>query len=236
MEALIVSTFRAIRSLATPGMLGVFVFSIILTVVMLMGFVGIATSFFIWFAAQMHGSSLSAFMPWIGGVGAGLFAWCLFPGIMPIIISFFDDKIARVIEGYDYPDMKQPEKRSFWPEFLHDVRFAVMALLLNIVVLPLYLLPGVNLVLFYVLNGYLLGREFFVMAARRHMPLAEAEALRKRHSRSVLAAGIMLTLLATIPLINLLAPFWGVAVMVHLYHSKRGDAKVEVLPPNHFSV
>ena len=51
----------------------------------------------------------------------------------------------------------------FWPELLHDLGFTVKALLLNILVLPLYLVPVLNLVLFYWLNGRLLGREYFVM-------------------------------------------------------------------------
>ena len=96
--------------------------------------------------------------------------------------------------------------------------------------MPLYLLPLFNLCLFYLLNGYLLGREFFVMVARRHMPIETAEALRKAHSRPVTIAGIALALCATIPIANFFAPFWGIAVMTHLYH-RLTIVKSGVLPP-----
>src|SRR5262249_47955089 len=146
-----------------------------------------------------------------------MIAWFLFPGIMPVIVSFFDNRIADIIERQDYP-AAPAQPAEFLPEMLHDLRFSCVTILLNILVLPLYLFPLLFPFVFYGLNGYLLGREFFVMAARRHMPIVEAEALRKRHANSVLAAGVILTLLATIPIVNLFAPFWGIAIMVHLYH------------------
>ena len=228
MGELIAAAFRAVGSLLTPGMMGVFVLSIVVTLLTLFGFVVAASCFFSWVA--MH-YALAGYIPWLGGLGSALAAWMLFPGIMPIIISFFDMRITRVIEQHDYPASLQVTETLFWKEFWHDVRFSLKAVLLNILVLPLYLVPGVNLILFYWLNGYLLGREYFVMAARRHMPVAQAEALRRKHSGAVLGGGILLTLVATIPVVNLFAPFWGVAVMVHLYHLVSVRTEAIVLPP-----
>ena len=150
---------------------------------------------------------------------------------MPVIVSFFDSRIAAIIERQDYP-ASPVTASSFWPEMLHDLRFSAVVIVLNIAVLPLYVFFHVfSPVIFYLLNGYLLGREFFVMAARRHMPAYDAEALRKRHARPVLAAGVMLTVMATIPIVNLFAPFWGIAVMVHLYHRLAGTPSSQLLPP-----
>jgi uncharacterized protein involved in cysteine biosynthesis len=117
------------------------------------------------------------------------------------------------------------------PEIFHDARFTLTAIGLNLLVLPLYLVPGINLVLFYLLNGYLLGREFFVAMARRHMPINEAIQLRKDHSRIITLGGIGLAFLATIPLVNLFAPFWGVAMMTHLFHALKPEPKVKFLLP-----
>jgi len=232
MDVLIISSLRAVRSLFTPGMFSVFILSILVTIASLIGFITFSSMFFGWLSAHMENHpTLAHLLPWIGSIGATLIAWILFPGIMPVIVNFFDDRIARLIERHDYPTVIQ-RIPSFWPEFLHDMRFSAMAIGLNILVLPLYLLPVINLFLFYVLNGYLLGREFFSMAARRHLSIADTEILRKRYARTVMTAGIILTVLATVPVINLFAPFWGIAVMVHLYHGLARTPRVEILLPN----
>jgi CysZ protein len=217
MEAFFIAAARAVKSLFTPGMFGLFILTVALTIAALAGFVIFTSGFFIWLGNSLQGSSMAPLLPWLGSIGSVILAWLLFPGIMPIIASFFDDRIARTIEQHEYTAQTAREP-AFLPELLHDIRFALTAIFLNIVVLPLYLLPVINLILFYLLNGYLLGREFFVMSAKRHMAIAEAEMMRKRHGRVVMASGMALTLMATIPLLNLLAPFWGIALMVHLYH------------------
>lgn len=213
MDHLLYSFTRAIKSLFAPGMFSVIIFSVIITIIALIGFASITGIFFAWLGA--HFDSI-----WVGVIGTlGTFwvSWLLFPGVMPIIVSFFDNRIATLIERDDYPQMPTPKDHLFWLEFLHDAKFVCTTLTLNILVLPLYLVPMVNIVLFYLLNGYLLGREFFMMVARRHITITNANALRIKHSRIVTAAGMALTLMATIPFINLIAPFWGIAVMTHLY-------------------
>ena len=211
MHHLFFSSTRALGSLFAPGMFSVMIVCVLVTVVALFGFIASATTLFAWIFQD-------PMFTWAGGVGAGVLAWFLFPGIMPVIVNFFGERIGAIIERQDYPAGLPARQPAFWPEFLHDVRFSLVTICLNLLVLPLYLLPVINLFLFYLLNGYLLGREFFVMAARRHMPTAEAEALRKRHGRTTLIAGIALTVLATIPIVNLFAPFWGIALMTHLFH------------------
>ena len=231
MELFIVAALRALRSLFTPGMFGVFVLSILLTIAALIGFVTFSGVFFSWLGGHVQDTALAHFLPWIGTIGATMLAWALFPGIMPIIVNFFDDRIAILIERHDYPATPPARAPHFWNEFAHDVRFTLMAIALNILVIPLYFFPLLNLFVFFGLNGYLLGREFFSMVALRHIPLEEVERLRRLHHRTILTAGVALTVLATIPLVNLFAPFWGVAMMVHLYHILARTPASEVLPP-----
>src|SRR5687768_1946814 len=220
MEAVIKAGVRALGSIFAPGMFSVFVKSVLLTIAALIGFVMLTSTLFGWLSTQMGESPWAATLPWLGSVGSMLFAYFLFPTIMPIIVNFFDDRIARLIEQQDYPATIATNPTPFWSEFAHDARFSALAILLNILILPVYLL-----------NGYLLGREFFIMAARRHVPVATAEDLRRRHSRRVLVAGILLAVLATLPLVNFLAPFWGIAVMVHLYHQLAKTPETQILPP-----
>ncbi len=230
MERLINAALGAIGSIFASGMFGVFVKSLLLTLAALVGFVVLATSFAGIIASHLSDPAMASWVPMLSGFSAALFAYALFPGIMPIFVNFFDAKIATLIEKKDYPAAR-PIDPSFWPEFWHDVRFSLRAIGLNILVLPLYLIPLVNLFVFYALNGHLLGKEFFVMVARRYLPIEEALLLRKTHGRTIFAGGVMLTLLATIPILNLFAPFWGIALMTHLYHSLSNTQKIELLSP-----
>ena len=230
MDRLAQASFKSIGSIFAPGMLGVFMMSMGLTLLALLLFIVGATSASAWLSGHVTDPAIAAWLPWLTGIGGGMLAWFLFPGIMPLFVNFFDSRIATLIEQQDYP-LAKPINPPFWPELLHDVRFSVVAIMLNILVLPLYL-TGIGMLVFFLLNGHLLGKEFFVMVARRYVPLTEALALRKRHRRMIFIGGILLTVLATVPLLNLLAPFWGIAVMTHLYHRLTGTQKAELLLPD----
>jgi len=212
MEQLSISSVKAVSSLFIPGMLMILLKSLIVTILSLTLFFFGASSFFFWLFGA--GSWLS----WLGAFGSGVFAWFLFPAITPIIVNFFDTRIVGIIENHDYPNARKVQQPPFVNEFMHDVKFTAKALLLNMVALPFYLIPVFNLLLFYGLNGYLLGREFFVMVARQHMPIENAITLHKNHGRIVSLAGTSLAIAATIPIINLFAPIWGIALMTHLFH------------------
>lgn len=224
MQRFISAATRAVESLFAPGMLGVFIYSIIVTLLSLLAFFLLASSAFIWLGTTLDSAILGA----LGTLGSLLITLMLFPSIMPVVVNFYDDRIATLIERKDYPHVV-PKKPDFWPELVHDSRFVLVALLINVIALPFYFFPVLGQILFFVVNGYLLGREFFVTVAKRYRPVAEAAALRKRHWVDVQLAGMALVLAAVTPIVNLFAPFWGIAIMLHLYH--RIEKPVDVLPP-----
>jgi CysZ protein len=211
MENLITAFAKAIRSLFAPGMFGVFIKSIFITVIALALLVLISG----WMGALLSNSFGIAILSTLGSMAL---AWFLFPGIMPIIVSFFDEEIVALIETQDYPGLAAPRTGDFWPHLAHDVRFTLTAVALNILVLPLYVILPLIPFIFYGLNGYLLGKEFFFTVAKRHIALDEARRLVKQHAMLIWMSGIGLTIAATIPIINFIAPFWGIAVMTHLFH------------------
>lgn len=218
MGLLFISALSALRSLWVPGMFAILCRSLVVTILALIAFIIVMTGLSSWAAQFMTDPILREHAGVLGGLSAAALAWFLFPGIMPLIITFFDERIIGTIEASDYPGAK-PAPRPFWPELAHDSRFALIAIGLNILVLPLYMVPVINLFLFYVLNGFLLGREFFMTVARRYLGIPAADALRKTHTRAITLGGIGLSLMATIPLVNLFAPFWGIALMTHLFHT-----------------
>src|SRR5690606_42140482 len=101
----------------------------------------------------------------------------------------------------------------------------------NLLALVLLLVPGVNIAAFFLVNGYLLGREFFEFAAMRLLPEAEAKALRRRNAGTIFLAGLVVAAFLAVPLLNLLTPLFAAAMMVHLHKMVAGrDARVAPAP------
>lgn len=137
--------------------------------------------------------------------------------VVSLVAGLFLENVAARVETEDYPADPPGRDQPFWQSLLVAVRFTLVLIVVNLLALPFYLLPVVNVVLFWVVNGYLLGREYFELVALRHLPEAEVQALRKRHRPRVFLAGVAVALFTTVPILNLLAPLFGTALMVHTY-------------------
>jgi CysZ protein len=81
------------------------------------------------------------------------------------------------------------------------------------------------LVIFFLATAYLLGREYFELAAMRHLPVAEAKHLRKTRSGTVFVAGMFIAAFVSIPIVNLAAPLFAMAFMVHMYKRIKIDPR-----------
>lgn len=154
------------------------------------------------------------------GMGAVIIGWLLLPVLVPMIAAFFQESIANRIEERDYPEFMPPAVERPWHvELWEDSKFVLLLLGLNILCLPLFLIPVVNLFTYYGLNSYLIGREFFETVGARHIGKVAAKKLRKENRMPALLAGFVIVVLANVPIVNLATPFIGVALMVHLYHA-----------------
>src|SRR5690606_4741546 len=91
--------------------------------------------------------------------------------------------------------------------------------------LPFYVMliwiPFLSPVLFYGLNGYLLGREYFEAVALRRLDEGRTRVLRRARGGQVFLAGVVIAVLMTVPLVNLVAPVIATAFMVHLFEGMR---------------
>ena len=139
--------------------------------------------------------------------------------VVSLVAGLFLERIAAIVEAEDYPTHRTGRDQPFLQSLLVSVRFTLVLIAVNIVALPFYLLPGVNLVLFWIINGYLLGREYFELVALRHVELEDARALRRRHKLRIFVGGVAVAGFATVPFLNLLTPLFATAFMVHI--SKR---------------
>ena len=100
-----------------------------------------------------------------------------------------------------------------------------MTLGLNLLALPLYLLllfvPPFNLFVFYLLNGYLLGREYFELVAARRLDTAGVRRLRRAYRGRLLLAGAVIAFLLTVPIVNLVTPIIATGFMLHVFEGLR---------------
>ncbi len=151
--------------------------------------------------------------------GLGLFAgmFLLLLPVTSLVATFFIDEIAEAVEERHYPDDPKGREMPLIQGLVIAAKFTLSIVGINVLVLLVALIPGVNLAVFYGGNGYLLGREYFELCGLRHLPHAQVIALRKANRTRVWLSGILVAFVATIPFINLFAPLFATALMVHTF-------------------
>lgn len=164
----------------------------------------------------------------LGGLGVVLISILLFPAAAMAVMGFFLEDVAAAVEAKYYPQLPAPRIQSVSEQVITGLRFAGVTAGLNLLALPLFAIltfvPPFNLVLFYGLNGVLLGREYFELVALRRMDPRAARAVRHVFAGRLLLAGILITFLSTVPIANLLTPVVATAFMVHIVEGLRGKA------------
>ncbi|MEO1734371.1 MAG: EI24 domain-containing protein, partial [Pseudomonadota bacterium] len=89
----------------------------------------------------------------------------------------------------------------------------------NLFALVLYLIfAPLAPIIFWLLNGFLLGREYFTLAAMRRIGRPAAKALRRRHIVTIWAAGTLMAIPLSVPIVNLIIPILGAATFTHIFH------------------
>jgi len=149
------------------------------------------------------------------GIIAG--AIYLMPPITSLVASLFFDDVADQVERRNFPADPVGKALPVTTSALLSLRFFGLVLIVNLVALILLILPGVNVAIFFFANGYLLGREYFELAAMRFRPIDEARALRRTHALRVFLAGLVIATIVIVPILNLITPVFATAFMVRMY-------------------
>ena len=163
----------------------------------------------------------------LGGVAFAATLWAssfLMIPVAAIFVGLFLEDVASAVEARHYPGLT-PRRIGLVQSLTGALAFLALVIGINLVALIPYLLfiwlPPVTMILFYAVNGYLLGREYFQMVAERHLPRPQATALRRRHRGRIWLAGVLMAIPLTIPVLNLLVPVFGVATITHQFHRLR---------------
>ena len=144
----------------------------------------------------------------------------------PVAAGFsglYAENVADTVEDIHYPARPGSAMDFFEsiPGALGILGATLLVGLLTLILTPV--LGPLAPLLFYAANGWLLGREFFQMAARRHMDAAPAQAMRQRNAAIVTLTGVAIAFLLTVPILNIAVPVVAAAAFTHLVHGLLGD-------------
>jgi uncharacterized protein involved in cysteine biosynthesis len=168
-----------------------------------------------------HAHTPVAILAWVlsfaAGVGVVVGSVMLMPAVTALVGGFFSDRIGEEVERESYPadpvGQALPLSLALW----EGIKTALLALLIYLVALPLILLAGAGAVIFFLATAYILGRQYFELAAMRFRPPAEAKLLRKHNATIVYIGGLIITAFVSIPIVNLATPIFAMALMVHMH-------------------
>jgi CysZ protein len=156
----------------------------------------------------------------LGGLAVLGLTWLLFPAVVTFIMGFYLERVAAAVEMVHYPWRGPPRPQPLGELVSVTLRLTLLTLLLNLFALPVYLLiPGINLFLFLILNGYLFGRGYFEVVALRRLDVGEARAVRSRFAGRIFLGGVVIAGLFALPLVNLVAPVIATAFMLHIFEA-----------------
>ena len=229
------ATRAALTELFSPAFRAVFMKSLGLTIAALIILWLLLHGLFDAFALPWMASfwpGLPSWTDWLGvaaaivaGLGLAIGLAFLIGPVAAIIAGFFIDDVADAVESKDYPADPPGRAMPLIPSIVLSIKFFGVIVAGNILALLLLLVPGINLVAFFAVNGYLLGRQFFEFAAMRFLSEAQAKALRRQNALRVFVAGLIIAVFLSIPLLNLLTPLFAAALMVHVYKAAASEKK-----------
>jgi CysZ protein len=173
-------------------------------------------------------------LAWILSIAAGLGvvfgAVVLMPAITSLVASVFVDEVADHVEREHYPAERPGAALPVGVAMTEGVKTALLTILVYLIALPFIFVAGAGVIVFFIATAWLLGREYFELAAMRFRSPAEAKAMRKDNATTVFVAGLFIAAFVSIPVVNLATPLFGMAFMVHM-HKRLSGPRPELIEP-----
>lgn len=222
--------FSALGQIGDPKFRGVLLRGIGLTILMLIA----ACAGAIWLINRLSGDEIS--LPFIGAVPwlndilsySGIFLVLILPVFLMIpvasaITSVFLDDVAQAVEDRHYPSLPAVPRIPIGDAITDALGFMGVLIVANLLALILYaIFTPLAPFIFWAMNGFLLGREYFTLAAIRRIGREGARKLRAQHSSTIWLAGTLMAIPLSIPLVNLVIPIIGAATFTHIFHKLSG--------------
>ena len=172
---------------------------------------------------------------WIVSIAAGLGivfgAVLLMPAVTSLVASIFVDEVADHVEREHYPAERPGVALPLSLALSEGIKAALLTILVYLIVLPFVFFAGAGFLVFFIATAWLLGRQYFELAAMRFRPPEEAKAMRRDNAATVFTAGLIIAAFVSIPVVNLATPLFGMAFMVHM-HKRLSGGGAELLEPS----
>jgi uncharacterized protein involved in cysteine biosynthesis len=219
--------FKSVAQLSDPRFRRVLWMGIGLTIALLFGSYAGLLALIEWLTGDTTEIPLVGEVTWVGdllGIGSLLLMIVLSVFLMvPVasaITSMFLDEVAQAVEDRHYDHLPKVAPVPFAEALRDTLNFLGVLIAANILALFLYaLFVPAAVFIFWGLNGFLLGREYFTLAAMRRVGRTRAKELRKKHLTTIWMAGVLMAMPLSIPLVNLLIPILGAATFTHIFHA-----------------
>jgi CysZ protein len=178
-------------------------------------------------------SSLEVFA-WIISIAAGFGvvfgSVFLMPAITSLVASLFVDDVADIVEREYYPAERPGTALPFNQAIFEGIKTALLTILVYLIALPFVFLAGAGFLIFFLAAAWLLGREYFELAAMRFRSPEDAKAMRRDNAATIFTAGLFIAAFVSIPIVNLATPIFGMAFMVHM-HKRLSGPRPELIEP-----
>jgi CysZ protein len=218
--------FLSVAQLGDPPVLRVFVKSMAVTL-LVFAVAGLG----VWWVTK---AALAGWLDWDAGGLAAAFAvfvmilalWLLFRAVAIAVFGVFADEVVEAVEARHFPEaLKTARPVPFARSLAMGLRSAARVVLVNVLMLPVYialLVTGVGTAAaFFVVNGWLLGRDLGDMVAARHMDAAAMRGWRATTRPGRFVLGLANTGLFVVPILNIAAPVLGAAMATHYFHTQQ---------------
>ena len=215
---MIQSLLKGISQLRDPSTKTVVLISVgasVFTYIVLYGFINLALNHTLIFQVGW----IESFADLLGHFAAIILAWLFFPATVSAMISLFLEKIASAVEAKHYPDLPPISNQPFFSSLLISGKFLILIVALNIGLLFFFFTGPIYIVLYYLINGYLISREFFDLISLRRLGAGagwRVGELRKKYKYRLIFMGIIFVFLMKVPIVNFVVPIIITATMVHL--------------------
>jgi CysZ protein len=151
------------------------------------------------------------------GLGLVVGAIFLMPAVASLVAGFFSDEIADLVERTYYPADQPGVALRPARATIEAVKASLLAILVYLCAVPFLLFAGAGAVIFFLATAYVLGRQYFELAAMRFHAVADAKAMRRANAGTIFVAGLLIAAFVSVPIVNLATPLFGMALMVHMH-------------------
>ncbi|MFT4716594.1 MAG: CysZ protein [Paracoccaceae bacterium] len=217
---------KALNQIGDPAFRKVLIRSLLITLALLGPFIFGFSAFLQWIIPESVSIPFYGPVTFLDNLASGIgFVVLLFLTsflMIPVAVVFIGlslDQIAAAVEAKFYPHLPQVPGQPLGDAVIDAVKFLMVLALVNMLALIIYFASTLLApVIFWLVNGLMLGREYFQTVAMRRLGRKEADALRRKHGFTIWMAGVLMAIPLTVPVLNLIVPILGVATFTHLFH------------------